>query len=638
MAVKVLIGADEREYVATNDINIRQQAGSISSSSVEILLGANTIPQTLESCQILIDDVPQFFGIIQSVDTPQFEFGYEVRRYALQVSSAEVIFNNRLVSESLTDVYTHEIVDTIFDNYIAFEGITLGQISTTTRSFESYIASFLKAGDVFSELADEIGAVCFVSPDKKFYFLNQTDFAQVTKPEKITAMSKSEKAQDLRSVQTVTGAKEDTTEQTRTLTWITGQMEQLLAYPLSKAPFASINAGSVGVGLAGVDEEDTSKTFLWTYGSDKIRVNSNALVKPVNGDTVSFLYEGFYDVLVTNVNDQLVSELALLSGTSGRIERIYTDETINSYQDADTLSFNLLSQFGQRESEISLTCHDLVATQINNMWTFDDEPYVSLGITGQYVVVERTISRFSETEFTVLVKLRNKNFFSRYGTVFNKLDKKVRENTIIYKTSSIGDIMLSVENYQFDNKGIPIFPSSTQTYSPLGFPFYPIDFGTQPSVLPYEVGDVLEDGSVVFYVTDGGMHGLIASPAGWNGGTSDPLNIWSNVEQNLTTGTAIGTGLSNTLAIMAQSGHTSSAAKLCYDFRGKYSGRWFLPSLDELSQMFLQNSIINGLSNDVYGASTEYSFYLSYHVSMDNGQVYWGRKISAHEFRPIRSF
>ena len=76
----------------------------------------------------------------------------------------------------------------------------------------------------------------------------------------------------------------------------------------------------------------------------------------------------------------------------------------------------------------------------------------------------------------------------------------------------------------------------------------------------FSIGDVGPGGGLIFYVS--GTTYYEAAPTDISG-----TSAWSNVVPGLigTTGTAIGTGLANTLAIIAQPGHTNSAAKLCHD-------------------------------------------------------------------------
>lgn len=122
--------------------------------------------------------------------------------------------------------------------------------------------------------------------------------------------------------------------------------------------------------------------------------------------------------------------------------------------------------------------------------------------------------------------------------------------------------------------------------SPLLSVPYALYAKTSGSVVAHYPGERY-GGGVVFWVDGTGQHGLICSMIDLS--TSQ---VWSNIT------TAIGTtaqsdwdGNSNSTAITTQSGHTSSAAKLCLDYTnadygtGVYSD-WYLPSRGELNDLW----------------------------------------------------
>lgn len=78
----------------------------------------------------------------------------------------------------------------------------------------------------------------------------------------------------------------------------------------------------------------------------------------------------------------------------------------------------------------------------------------------------------------------------------------------------------------------------------------------------YNLRDIGPRGGLIFYIDDTTYYEAASSDQGTN-------EAWSNItaiEIGITAqGTAIGTGQANTNAIIAQAGHTNSAAKLCDD-------------------------------------------------------------------------
>jgi len=126
----------------------------------------------------------------------------------------------------------------------------------------------------------------------------------------------------------------------------------------------------------------------------------------------------------------------------------------------------------------------------------------------------------------------------------------------------------------------------------------------------YAIGDIGPSGvGIVFYITDGGLHGLEAAPSLWNGGAADTTSAWitggaTQTTLNGNTLTGIGTELANSNAIIAQPEHTASAAKLCRDYTGGGKTDWFLPSKDELAQLYAERVAVAGCA-DFYWSSSE---------------------------------
>ncbi len=137
-----------------------------------------------------------------------------------------------------------------------------------------------------------------------------------------------------------------------------------------------------------------------------------------------------------------------------------------------------------------------------------------------------------------------------------------------------------------------------------------------PDPSGYAIGDIGPSGvGIVFYITDGGEHGLEAAPHTWYSAEGDPQGSWSNVDTAVglsAQGTGIGTGFDNTEAIIAQDGHTDSAADLCRNYTGGGLDDWFLPSRDELDEMNSQMQIIGDFLADQYWSSSEYASVANY--------------------------
>ena len=179
------------------------------------------------------------------------------------------------------------------------------------------------------------------------------------------------------------------------------------------------------------------------------------------------------------------------------------------------------------------------------------------------------------------------------------------------------------------------------------------------------VGDTGPGGGKVFYVapasftSTGSACGtackyLEAAPIGWikaatpagqtncavaGTSTADPYCAWSgNTTTRIgTTSNAIGAGYANTSAIITQSNVAGRAATVARAFQGGGKTDWFLPSKDELTQVYRQKSVLGGFDFNYYWSSSEGAAGLAWFQGFD-GYGDNGAKTATLYVRPVRAF
>ena len=167
----------------------------------------------------------------------------------------------------------------------------------------------------------------------------------------------------------------------------------------------------------------------------------------------------------------------------------------------------------------------------------------------------------------------------------------------------------------------------------------------------YEVGD-LTQGGIVFYVDETGQHGLVAAMEDLTEGTTinsegNPGYQWGCFGTGISgaNGQAIGTGYQNTLDIASGCSETPIAASEALACESEDYSDWYLPSLDELNEMY--NTIgtggsggnIGGFSSNWYWSSSESNNYGAYDVNFGDGSTgNFSSKTKIVRVRVIRSF
>ena len=156
-------------------------------------------------------------------------------------------------------------------------------------------------------------------------------------------------------------------------------------------------------------------------------------------------------------------------------------------------------------------------------------------------------------------------------------------------------------------------------------------------------------GGVIFHLwkdNAGVEHGLIVDKTDLS--TSQ---VWSNIDLTLIGPSAQSSwdGLSNSNAIVAQAGHTNSAAALCLNSTNGAQSDWYLPSIDELSLLWHSRFNVNKSLSAIGGATVlpRTGFYWSsteifnrdaWNFHFDDGAANYSGKNLTFYVRAVRAF
>ena len=142
-----------------------------------------------------------------------------------------------------------------------------------------------------------------------------------------------------------------------------------------------------------------------------------------------------------------------------------------------------------------------------------------------------------------------------------------------------------------------------------------INFTT--SSAPYYIGQSY-GGGIIFYIDGTSQHGLISALSDQSIGAE-----WGCIGTNISgTSTTIGTGQANTTAIVNGCSSTGIAARICDDLVLNGYTDWFLPSKDELNQMYQRKDIIGNFSDDYYWSSSQINDLNAWNQLFSSGSQY----------------
>lgn len=215
-------------------------------------------------------------------------------------------------------------------------------------------------------------------------------------------------------------------------------------------------------------------------------------------------------------------------------------------------------------------------------------------------------------------------------------------NTADTITGTVSESQITGLNYTVDTKA-----DSTEIAN--------MGYFAGPHNRKYEVGDTAL-GGVVFWIDESGQHGLVVSPSQLSSG-----NAWwtGNSTYTLGRGEGLFDGEMNTILALVTYGDNPSTyptsavyparacAELTENQNGVTYGGWYLPSKEELNQLWLNRSIVNPkisslggqqISTGFHWSSTETSSGLVWGQNMSSGLQSEKSKASTYSVRAIRKF
>ena len=275
------------------------------------------------------------------------------------------------------------IVQDLFDKYLVYEGITVGQIQTgpTLKDAVFNHVSVSLALDAVKEASGTY--TWYISADKKLYFVDRSTRSaawdldgSTHKP--LHGSIKLSTGNDLyRNVQYVWGGTALTGELVQNFTGDGSEKTFLLNFPLAEEPEIEEDSVACTVGIKGIDE---NCDYYWTKGDPVIYAD----VAPGSGVDVEVTYKGQYPFIGAAIDGDGVLSRATLESSSGRVEDIVREAQNETRDTARQSASAKISQYCQDAEKFRYSTYDAGLEE----GTLQDVTFSPFGFSSHEMLIE----------------------------------------------------------------------------------------------------------------------------------------------------------------------------------------------------------------------------------------------------------
>jgi len=244
------------------------------------------------------------------------------------------------------------MVDDIYDNYLADEGVGIGSIEAGPVVVEAKF-NYVRVSDAFDKLATRANKIWYIDEENDLYFV---DRGVTPAPWDATGLDMIRKSSKMnygnsmyRNRQYVRGGRDITGPQTENFTGDAFAVSFTVGYPINQVPAVTVGGLAQTVGIKGLD---TTYDCYWSKGDPVIVFDGGSI--PAALAAIVIDYVGQYDVLVLVTDGvEIAAQKAIEGGTTtGYVEDI-SDETVLDDRDALLDSGKAqLEKYGQGRTRI----------------------------------------------------------------------------------------------------------------------------------------------------------------------------------------------------------------------------------------------------------------------------------------------
>jgi hypothetical protein len=316
----IYIGGVKYSYAEGSlSVDQRLEERSVASFAINDLAAAYSFTDG-QSVVISVNDHPIFGGILEAPDTERLEADTAVR-HTFRAADWHYLADKRIAAASYESQTCGYIVQELITNYLAGEGITVGEIQAGPTITEAII-NYARVSDALEALALKAGFTWWIDQYKKLWFIDRATYVApwaITTAEILPGSAKLNRANPTyRNRQYLRGPTSQTSLQTETRQGDGNLTAFTMSYPLNKVPVITLNGGVQTVGIKGLD---TGKDWYWSKGDAVIAQDTGGAVL-ISTDVLSVAYYGQFPMIILSEDIGEVLARQAIEGGTGIIEDI----------------------------------------------------------------------------------------------------------------------------------------------------------------------------------------------------------------------------------------------------------------------------------------------------------------------------
>lgn len=249
------------------------------------------------------------------------------------------------------------IIQDLFNKYLTYEGIMVGQIQTGPTLAEA-IFNHISLSDAFDAIKEASGTYTwYISADKKLYFVDRSTRSAAWNLDGSTykpldgSVKLATGNEQLRNVQYVWGGTALTDSRVQNFTGDGSEKIFVLDFPLAEEPTITENTVAATVGMKGIDDDCD---YYWSKGDPIIY----AAVAPGSGVDVEITYKGQYPFIGAYMDSEDISSRAVLESSSGRVEDIVREAQNETREAARQSASAKITQYCQDAEKFVYSTYD----------------------------------------------------------------------------------------------------------------------------------------------------------------------------------------------------------------------------------------------------------------------------------------